>query len=86
MNDTESKIRQILAEIAELSTDVPAEANLYLDLGVASVHAMQLLTELEGRFDVQVPDEEFVEATSIAELTRMVDRLLDERAREAGRA
>ena len=84
--NTETRIREIVTAVAELPPDAPADANLYLDLGVASVHAMELLMELEDKFEVQVPDEEFVEATSIAQLTAMVDRLLDEKAREAGRA
>lgn len=86
MNNTESSIRQIFAEIAELPPDIPADANLYLDLGVASVQAMQLLVGLEERFDVQVPDEEFVEATSITQLVRMIDMLLDEKAGGTARA
>lgn len=35
-------------------------------LGVASVYALQLLAELEQAFGVSIPDEDFVEATSIA--------------------
>jgi acyl carrier protein len=86
MDSTESRIRRIVSQIADLPPDVPADANLYLDLGVASVHAMQLLVGLEDGFAVQVPDEEFVEATSISELTAMIDRLLDEKSGEAERA
>lgn len=86
MNNTESSIRQIVADIAGLPPETPADANLYLDLGVASVQAMQLLIELEERFDVQVPDEEFVEATSITQLVRMVDMLLNEKAGGTARA
>jgi acyl carrier protein len=86
MTDTESRVREIVSKIAELPTDIPTDANLYLDLGVASVHAMHLLLELEERFDVSVPDEDFVEATSVALLAAMVDRLRAEQASEADRA
>lgn len=86
MNNTENKIRQLVAEVAGVSPDVPADANLYLDLGVASVHALQLLTELEGRFDVMVPDEDFVEATSITQLTTMINALVEEKDGGAARA
>jgi len=37
---------------------------------------LQLLTELEERFAVRVPDEEFVEATSIHMLSAMIHHLL----------
>jgi len=61
--------------ITGLQSDIPADADLYLDLGVASVYALQLLSELERQFDVSIPDEEFVEATSIGALTAMMERL-----------
>ena len=79
MNNIEIKIRQVVAEITQLSPDIPADANLYLDLGVASVHGMQLLAELEERFNLQIPDEEFVEAISITKLSLMVGTLVEQK-------
>jgi acyl carrier protein len=79
MNKIEIEIRQVVAEITRLSPDISADANLYLDLGVASVHGMQLLAELEERFDLQIPDEEFVEATSITKLSLMVGTLVEQK-------
>jgi acyl carrier protein len=75
MNPVEHRIREIVASKAGLPFDMPGDANLYLDLGVASVYALQLLAELEQQFDVLVPDEEFVDATTVNELTAMVERL-----------
>jgi len=86
MDATESKIRAIVADISNLPTDMPADANLYLDLGVASVHALQLLTELEEQFGVAIPDDRFVEATSINDLTALMSGLLGEQAKDAARA
>ncbi len=70
--DVETDIRRIVSEISGLPSDADPQADLYLDLGVASVHAIQLLTELEDHFGIQIPDDEFVEATSISKLTSMV--------------
>ncbi len=86
MDSVESKIRAIVASISNLSTDMPADANLYLDLGVASVHALQLLTELEDQFGVAIPDDRFVDATSINDLTALMNGLVQERAEDAARA
>jgi len=86
MDPIETKVRAIVAEISNLPADMPADANLYLDLGVASIHALQLLTELEERFGVAIPDDRFVEATSINELTALMSRLAGERAEDAARA
>lgn len=59
--------------IAGLPSDANADADLYLDLGVASFHALQLLQE---SFSVSIPDDQFVEATSLNKLTSMMSNLI----------
>ena len=86
MDQVESKVREIVAGIANLSPDMPADKNLYLDLGVASVHALQLLTELEDQFGVSIPDDRFVEATSINDLTTLLAGLTQGQAENPARA
>lgn len=86
MDSVESKVRAIVADISSLPADMPAEANLYLDLGVASVHALQLLTELEEQFGVAIPDDRFVEAISINDLTALMTGLTQAQAEDAARA
>ena len=73
--NTRDMVRQIIAGVSDLPTDFPADANLYIELGVPSIGAMQLLLELEDRFGVQVPDDQFVEATTLDALVALVDRL-----------
>ena len=80
MNDIGVKIRTILTGIAGLPPDADADADLYLDLGVASFHALQLLQELEESFSVGIPDDQFVEATSLNKLTSMMSGLINQHA------
>lgn len=75
MNPTEAKVREVVTTITGLPQDVPADANLYLDLRVASVHALSLLVELETQFGVAIPDDDFVEATSIQALSSLMTKL-----------
>jgi acyl carrier protein len=75
--EIERSIRKIVVAVSGLSEHADADADLYLDLGMASVHALALLTELEERFGVPIPDEQFVEATSIAKLTATLSALLN---------
>jgi acyl carrier protein len=82
MDNVEAKVREIVASVTALAADVPADANLYLDLGVASVHALNLLTELETQFGVAIPDDEFVVATSIATLSALLMTDLTQNASE----
>ncbi|MBV8069162.1 MAG: acyl carrier protein [Acidobacteriaceae bacterium] len=73
--DVEAGIRKIVCGISGIPEDANAQADLYLDLGMASVHALQLLTELEDHFGIQIPDDDFVEATSIGKLIALVEKL-----------
>jgi acyl carrier protein len=84
--DVTEKLRRILVTVAGLSSDFPPRADLYLDLGVPSVAAMQLLLEIEDQFGVQVPDEQFVAATSLEMLATMVTELTlaSEKSNELG--
>ncbi len=75
MDNIEAKVRETVSRIASLPPDISGDANLYFDLGVASVHALQLLSDLEGEFGVSIPDEEFVEATSISQLSALMRSL-----------
>ena len=75
--EIERSIRTIIVAVSGLSEHADADADLYLVLGMASVHALALLTELEERFGVPIPDDQFVEATSIAKLTATLSALLN---------
>jgi acyl carrier protein len=65
LDTLKSELRQLLTEMASLPENFDEKANLYSDLGMASIQAMELLMVLEERYGVSVPDEEFVEATSL---------------------
>jgi acyl carrier protein len=72
-----SELRQLLTELAHLPEGFYEKADLYSDLGMASIQAMELLLELEERYGIRVPDEEFIEATSLERLAGMIQRLKD---------
>ena len=70
-----NEVRSVVAEITGLPADVSGTADLYSELGVASIKAMQLLMELEERFGISIPDDQFIEATSVERLGEMIVRL-----------
>jgi acyl carrier protein len=80
MQGLEPQLRQLMIELCNLPQDFSGTAHLYLDLAVPSVKAMELLMELEGRFGVAIPDDQFVEATSLERLTGMMQGLLVEKS------
>ena len=77
METLKSDLRQLLIELASLPEGFDEKADFYSDLGMASVKAMELLTTLEERYEVHVPDEKFIEATSLDRLVVMIRGLKD---------
>ena len=73
--DADRQVREILAEVAGIARDAEGGAHLYADLGIESVDAMRILVALEERLDVRIPDEVWLDATSIADISRLVGRL-----------
>ncbi len=69
------ELRQLLTEVASLPQGFNEKADLYRDLGMASIKAMELLVVLEERYGVSVPDEEFIQATSLDRLAEMMSKL-----------
>ena len=71
-------IREILVAIDHRLNGADANSDLYANFGLASVHAITLLMDLEDRFRIHVRDEDFIEARSISQLTLMIDTLLEQ--------
>jgi acyl carrier protein len=69
------ELRQVLTEVASLPEGFDEKADLYSVLGMASIKAMELLVVLEERYGVSVPDEEFIQATSLDRLTELMRKL-----------
>lgn len=73
----EAKIREIVARVARFEEpgSLPADADLFRDVGVKSTAALELLFSLEEEFDVQIPDDSFAEARSINALVSLMGEL-----------
>ncbi len=69
------ELRQLLTELASLPEGFDERANLYDDLGMPSMKAMELLMALEDRYGLSIPDDEFVDATSLEKLSTLIERL-----------
>ncbi len=75
METLKSELRQLLTEVALLPEGFDEKADLYSDLGMASMKALEFLMALEERYGVRVPDEQFIEATSLERLAEMMQKL-----------
>lgn len=79
MNNPASEVVEIICRIGKLSTLRPEED--IFDAGFESIDSLELLVELEGVFDVSIPDDQYVQCRTAQALSEMIANL----AREAGR-
>ncbi len=80
MPDHDALVRTILTLAAERfgpagATLQPGD-DLYDALGIDSLQAMDLLTALEDRFDIEIPDYELQDVRTVASIARVVGERL----------
>jgi acyl carrier protein len=75
--DRDHRIRTIVARLSqrEDASALPADADLYRQMGIASSAALELLLSLEDEFRIQLPDVEFNEARTLTALSALVARV-----------
>ena len=70
--EIEYRIRGILRRVARLDGEYSPRADLFRELGVRSVAALDLLLSLEEEFGVSIADQAFGEARSVDALVTLV--------------
>jgi acyl carrier protein len=81
VGDLKNELRSLVAEVGGIASDFDASAHFYTSLGIPSVKALHLLMSLEERYDIQIPDADFVSATSLDSLYSLISRLIAEKAK-----
>ncbi|MGE5487642.1 MAG: acyl carrier protein [bacterium] len=71
----ESELRRIISAVAGIPNDFGRSAHLYWELGISSAKALELLLEIEEHYGLTIPDEQFVQATSLEHLVELVSGL-----------
>lgn len=71
----ESKLRSIIAKIAETTPDFAGDADLRDDLDVDSHRAVEMVFEIERTFDVKIPDDRFGEMKTLNGTLRLLQSL-----------
>ena len=73
MHDHEQSLTAVIDTIREVSGIAGLDPDLdFYDAGVSSVQALPILLELETRFAVSIPDEQFIAARSPRRLHEMI--------------
>lgn len=71
----ETKLRNIIAKIAETAPDFKADADLRDDLDVDSHRAVEMVFEIERTFDVKIPDDRLGEMRTLNGTLRLLQSL-----------
>ena len=76
MSDPLNRLDDVLSTIRDVTgvTQVLPDQDFY-DAGVTSVQSLPLLLELEERFQVSIPDDQFVAARSARRLSEMIQEI-----------
>jgi acyl carrier protein len=78
MQALKAQLRETITQALNLQAEFGDQSDFYRELGVSSVHAISLLFQLEERYSVTIPDDRFVECTTLDQLTCLMAELLAE--------
>ncbi|MBO4818841.1 MAG: acyl carrier protein [Firmicutes bacterium] len=73
------KIRDLIAEQLEIDPElIKPETDLMLDLNADSLDAVDVLTQIEDEFGIEIPDEKTEEFNVVANLVKYVEEQIQE--------
>jgi acyl carrier protein len=74
MSDLKEKLRAIVAEVAEID-EVP-DTELFKDLGIDSMMAIEIIAEVERTYGIKVPEDELTKITHLQSVVDLVSEKL----------
>jgi acyl carrier protein len=79
MDDVQAKVFEIIAQQKRLPVEQVTIDSTFQELGMDSLDAVNILFELEGAFDISIPDEKAREIRSVREMVEGVRALVAEK-------
>ena len=77
MNSIEETLRSIVSTLSggKVETNFDSKAHIFRDLGIESTKALELLFEIEDRFEVAMPDLEYNDCEHLEDLVALLTKL-----------
>ena len=69
----------VLKEVSRRPIEPTLESDLVVDLGFDSLQIMEILAELEDRFDITIPLDELTATRTVAQIVARIAALVDAR-------
>jgi acyl carrier protein len=76
MANVREELKQVIAEIGEIDEvdRISDDADLYADLGLDSMQALEIVLEMEKRFSVQIPEEALKDIRSLGDAVKVAEK------------
>jgi acyl carrier protein len=75
----EDGVLDVLKHVSRRPIDPTLDSDLVADLGFDSLQVLELVAELEDRFDISIPLDNVPTTRTVAQVVTQVTRLVDER-------
>jgi acyl carrier protein len=75
----EDGVLDVLRNVSRRPIEPTLDSDLVADLGFDSLQVLELVAELEDRFDISIPLDDVPAARTVAQVVTQVARLVDER-------
>ena len=77
----EDGVLDVLRNVSRRPIEPALDSDLVADLGFDSLQVLELVAELEDRFDISIPLDDVPAARTVAQVVTQVARLVDERTK-----
>ncbi|MBP7215949.1 MAG: acyl carrier protein [Candidatus Omnitrophica bacterium] len=83
MQNIEEEIRGIIAEILEKQPeDILPEARFFEDLGADSMMALEILTAIERKYKITVPESRMTQIATLKDTVALAKEFIDQKVSE----
>lgn len=76
----EETVIEVLKDVSRRPVNPTPASDLVADLGFDSLQVMELIAELEDRFDISIPLDDVAATRTVAQVVGQVARLIEQRS------
>lgn len=83
IGDIESEVRKIIADILEKEpSEITPEARFFEDLGADSMMALEILTAIERKYKITIPESKLPQLTTLKDTVSMAKEFLEQKIQD----
>lgn len=71
------RVKSVIVEQLDIDKDLVTDDSTFKELGVDSLDAVEIAMKLEEEFEIEIPDEDAKEITSVKAAVEYIERVLE---------